>query len=96
MGMYGGLLDQLEDAIGGGSLSRRADVLRRVTDLFMSASGSFSDPQLELFSGNASYQTNDNWPLNDPRSGFPTWPMCRIPSKICVRPDRWTESARCW
>src|SRR5579871_628445 len=49
MGAYEGLLDQLEDAIGGGSLSRRADVLRRVTDLFMSASGSFSEPQLELF-----------------------------------------------
>jgi uncharacterized protein (DUF2336 family) len=49
MGAYEGLLDQLEDAIGGGSLSRRADVLRRVTDLFMSASGGFSEPQLELF-----------------------------------------------
>jgi uncharacterized protein (DUF2336 family) len=49
MGLYEGLLDQLEDAIGGGSLSRRADVLRRVTDLFMSGSGSFSEPQLELF-----------------------------------------------
>jgi uncharacterized protein (DUF2336 family) len=49
MRAYEGLLDQLEDAIGGGSLSRRADVLRRVTDLFMSASGSFSEPQLELF-----------------------------------------------
>ena len=46
---YEGLLDQLEDAIGCGSLSRRADVLRRVTDLFMSASGSYSEPQLELF-----------------------------------------------
>jgi uncharacterized protein (DUF2336 family) len=49
MGMYEGLLDQLEDAICAGSLSRRADVLRRVTDLFMSASGSFSEAQLELF-----------------------------------------------
>ena len=49
MGAYEGLLDQLEDAVGGGSLSRRADVLRRVTDLFMSGSGSFSEPQLELF-----------------------------------------------
>jgi uncharacterized protein (DUF2336 family) len=49
MGLYEGLLDQLEDTIGGGSLSRRADVLRRVTDLFMSGSGSFSEPQLELF-----------------------------------------------
>ena len=49
MGAYEGLLEQLEDAVGGGSLSRRADVLRRVTDLFMSASGSFSEPQLELF-----------------------------------------------
>ena len=49
MGAYEGLLDQLEDAVGGGSLSRRADVLRRVTDLFMAASGSFSEPQLELF-----------------------------------------------
>jgi uncharacterized protein (DUF2336 family) len=49
MGAYEGLLDQLEDAIGGRSLSRRADVLRRVTDLFMSASGSLSEPQIELF-----------------------------------------------
>jgi len=49
MSGYESLLDQLEDAIDGGSLSRRADVLRRVTDLFMSASGSFSEPQLELF-----------------------------------------------
>ena len=49
MGAYEGLLDQLEDAIGGGTLSRRADVLRRVTDLFMAASGSFTEPQLELF-----------------------------------------------
>ncbi|WP_024516152.1 DUF2336 domain-containing protein [Bradyrhizobium sp. Tv2a-2] len=49
MDAYEGLLDQLEDAVGSGSLSRRADVLRRVTDLFMSASGSFSEPQLELF-----------------------------------------------
>src|SRR5579885_3659688 len=49
MSVYEGLLDQLEDAVGGGSLSRRADVLRRVTDLFMAASGNFSEPQLELF-----------------------------------------------
>jgi uncharacterized protein (DUF2336 family) len=44
-----GLLDQLEDAIGSASLARRADVLRRVTDLFMSGTGSFSDAQIELF-----------------------------------------------
>lgn len=44
-----GLLDQLEDAMGGASVARRADVLRRVTDLFMSGTGSFSEAQLELF-----------------------------------------------
>ncbi len=31
--------------------------------------GFLPDPQLELFSGGASYQTNDNWLPNDTRSG---------------------------
>jgi uncharacterized protein (DUF2336 family) len=44
-----GLLDQLEDAMGSASVARRADALRRVTDLFMSGTGSFSEAQLELF-----------------------------------------------
>jgi uncharacterized protein (DUF2336 family) len=44
-----GLLEQLEDAMGSASVARRADVLRRVTDLFISGTGSFSQTQLELF-----------------------------------------------
>jgi uncharacterized protein (DUF2336 family) len=44
-----GLLDQLEHAMAGAGLARRADALRRVTDLFMSGTGSFSDAQIDLF-----------------------------------------------
>ncbi|MBV8925922.1 MAG: DUF2336 domain-containing protein [Bradyrhizobium sp.] len=49
MSAHGGLLDQLEDAMQGANVARRADVLRRVTDLFMSGTGSFSDAQIALF-----------------------------------------------
>jgi uncharacterized protein (DUF2336 family) len=45
----GGLIDQLETALGSKDLARRAEVLRRVTDLFVLRSGSFSDDQIELF-----------------------------------------------
>jgi uncharacterized protein (DUF2336 family) len=44
-----GLIDQLETALGGKDLARRAEVLRRVTDLFVLRSGSFSEDQIELF-----------------------------------------------
>jgi hypothetical protein len=44
-----GLIDQLEGALAGKDLSKRAEVLRRVTDLFMAGSGRFSDEQIELF-----------------------------------------------
>lgn len=44
-----GLIDQLETALGSKDLARRAEVLRRVTDLFVLQSGSFSDDQIELF-----------------------------------------------
>jgi uncharacterized protein (DUF2336 family) len=44
-----GLLDQLEDAMNSASLARRADILLRVTDLFMSGTGSFSEAQIDLF-----------------------------------------------
>src|SRR6516225_7460028 len=43
------LLSQLEVALAGKELSRRADVLRRVTDLFVAGSGGFSADQVELF-----------------------------------------------
>src|SRR5579863_3458536 len=45
----GGLIDQLENALGNKDLARRAEVLRRVTDLFVLRSGSFSDDQIALF-----------------------------------------------
>ena len=44
-----GLIDQLEAAFGGGDLSRRADILRRVTDLFVLKSGTFTEDQVTLF-----------------------------------------------
>jgi len=43
------LIDELEDAIADKRLGRRAEILRRVTDLFMSGSGSFSEDQIDLF-----------------------------------------------
>jgi len=44
-----GLLHDLENAVRGASLARRAEMLRRVTDLFMLGTGTFSAPQIELF-----------------------------------------------
>ena len=44
-----GLIDQLEGALGEKDLARRAEILRKVTDLFVLRSGSFSDSQIELF-----------------------------------------------
>jgi uncharacterized protein (DUF2336 family) len=45
------LIDQLEGALACKDLSKRAEVLRRVTDLFMAGSGKFSDEQIDLFDG---------------------------------------------
>ncbi|MGB6636621.1 MAG: hypothetical protein WBF12_13245, partial [Bradyrhizobium sp.] len=44
-----GLIDQLEDALGDKNLARRAEVLRKVTDLFVLKSGTFSEDQIALF-----------------------------------------------
>lgn len=44
-----GLIGELEDVIAGNDLGRRAEILRRVTDLFVLRSGSFSEDQIELF-----------------------------------------------
>jgi uncharacterized protein (DUF2336 family) len=43
------LIDQLEGMVANQDLSRRAEVLRRVTDLFVHGSGKFSEEQIELF-----------------------------------------------
>lgn len=43
------LIDQLETAMSGKSLGRRADILKRITDLFLSGSGKFSEDQIDLF-----------------------------------------------
>jgi uncharacterized protein (DUF2336 family) len=43
------LIDELEDAIADKRLGRRAEILRRVTDLFISGSGRFSEDQIDLF-----------------------------------------------
>ncbi|SHK00666.1 Uncharacterized conserved protein, DUF2336 family [Bradyrhizobium lablabi] len=43
------LIDQLESVLASKDLSKRADILRRVTDLFIHGSGTFSDDQIELF-----------------------------------------------
>ena len=44
-----GLIDQLEDALGDKDLAGRAEVLRKVTDLFVLKSGTFSEDQIALF-----------------------------------------------
>jgi uncharacterized protein (DUF2336 family) len=44
-----GLIDQLEETLGNRDLARRADVLRKVTDLFILKSGTFSEDQIALF-----------------------------------------------
>jgi uncharacterized protein (DUF2336 family) len=43
------LIDQLEGVLASKDLSRRAEVLRGVTDLFIHGSGRFTDDQIELF-----------------------------------------------
>ena len=43
------LIDQLEGVLAGNDLSRCAEVLRCVTDLFIHGSGKFSDDQIDLF-----------------------------------------------
>jgi uncharacterized protein (DUF2336 family) len=43
------LIDQLEGVLASKDLSRRAEVLRRVTDLFIHGSGRFSHDQIDLF-----------------------------------------------
>jgi len=45
------LIDQLENVLASKNLSKRGEVLRRVTDLFIHGSGSFSEEQIELFDG---------------------------------------------
>ena len=43
------LIDQLEGVLASNDLSRRAQVLRSVTDLFVHGSGRFTDDQIDLF-----------------------------------------------
>jgi uncharacterized protein (DUF2336 family) len=47
--LQSGLIGQLEDAFGSKDLARRAEVLRKVTDLFVLKSGTFSEDQIALF-----------------------------------------------
>jgi uncharacterized protein (DUF2336 family) len=49
MGERESLIDQLERMLASKDLSRRAEVLRSVTDLFLHGSGRFTDDQIELF-----------------------------------------------
>jgi uncharacterized protein (DUF2336 family) len=44
-----GMIDELEEAIASKEIGRRADTLRRVTDLFVSGAAEFSDEQIALF-----------------------------------------------
>jgi uncharacterized protein (DUF2336 family) len=44
-----GLLDELEDALTRQDIGRRAEILRRVTDLFVATSAGCSDEQIALF-----------------------------------------------
>ena len=49
MGAQGHLIGELQDVMENRDPSGRADVLRRVTDLFIDGSGRFTDDQIELF-----------------------------------------------
>lgn len=49
MNAQDGLIDQLEGLLASRDLSQRAEVLRRVTDLFVYGSGKFTDEQIDLF-----------------------------------------------
>src|SRR6266536_1530351 len=49
MGRQEGLIEQLEQALANKDLSKRAEILRRVTDLFLLGSGTFTSDQIELF-----------------------------------------------
>jgi uncharacterized protein (DUF2336 family) len=43
------LIDQLEGVLASKDMSKRAEVLRRVTDLFVHGSGTFTDDQIDVF-----------------------------------------------
>src|SRR5262249_9166621 len=43
------LINELEDAISSGSIDRRVETLRRVSDLFLTGASMYSDQQIELF-----------------------------------------------
>jgi len=43
------LLDELQSALAHGTVSRRVETLRRVTDLFLNGAVDYSDEQIELF-----------------------------------------------
>src|SRR5438876_4362233 len=43
------LLDELQATLAHGTVARRVETLRRVTDLFLSGTVDYSDQQIELF-----------------------------------------------
>ena len=43
MNLQSSLIDDLEDILASKDISRRAEILRRVTDLFVVGSGNFSE-----------------------------------------------------
>lgn len=49
MGVYGELIDELEDAITRGSNNMRVETLRKVTDLFVNDAPAFGEAQVALF-----------------------------------------------
>jgi uncharacterized protein (DUF2336 family) len=49
MNVQENMIDQLEGLLASKDISRRADVLRKITDLFVIGSGKFSEQQIELF-----------------------------------------------
>src|SRR5258706_13554810 len=44
-----GLLDELQTTLAHGTVARRVETLRRVTDLFLSGAADYSHEQIELF-----------------------------------------------
>jgi len=49
MNSFGSFVDELELAIQQGSSTRRTEMLRQVTDLFLGGAGNFNDQQIDVF-----------------------------------------------
>lgn len=88
MTLSNNLVDKFERVINSSSQERRTDVLRKITDMFISGATSYSDEQLNLFDDILARLTKEIEELGQGRvvtkdlrcqSGYP-----KIAAPICV------------